>query len=236
MAKSMSLKRRELKFYISYKEYLILSNLLKKILKHDKYNKEDKGGYFVRSLYFDTIDNKEFEDKMAGVENRSKYRLRIYDVNDPLVKFEIKRKLDNIISKETCNITREDAIEIINRNYEVLLKYKDKVLNKAYKEFKKSQYYPVVIICYLREAYVYEFNEIRIAFDKFLKSTPFETDLFKKDISTTQKLKKGLVIMEIKYNHFIPDWLKALIQIPSSERSALSKYCVGRLDKFDSIF
>jgi|SRR3989338_1944240 len=228
--------RKELKFYIPYKEYIVLSNLLKKILVLDKYNKEGQNGYFIRSLYFDTLDNKEFEEKMAGIENRSKYRLRIYDLNDSKVKFEIKRKTNGLIIKETAIITRKDAIELQKRNYEVMLKYNNKVLNKAYKEFKKSQYYPVVIVDYLREAFVFDVNKIRIVFDRFLKSSTLHLDLFGKETFPTQKLKNALVVMEIKYNNFIPEWLKDLVQVPSAERSAISKYCIGRLDKFESVY
>lgn len=234
MAHGIKVKRKELKFYISYKEYVVLSNLLKKVLIPDKHNKNDNG-YFIRSLYFDTLDNKEFEDKMAGIEHRSKYRIRIYDLKSHTAKFEAKRKFNEIAFKETVAISREDAIEIQKRNYEVMLKYNNKFLNKAYKEFKKSQYYPVVVIDYLREAYTYDLNNIRIVFDRFLKSSTLQLDLFSKDVFTTQRLNKNLVLMEIKYNGFIPDWLKKIIQIPSAERSAISKYCIGRLDKFEEV-
>ena len=86
-SKSLRTERKELKYYISYNEYLILKNLLKKILSLDKHRSKGKNGYLVRSLYFDTVSNKSFEEKMGGFEIRTKYRLRIYDVHDKLVKF-----------------------------------------------------------------------------------------------------------------------------------------------------
>ena len=81
MNKIIRVKRNELKYYISFGEYIILSNKLKKILKKDKYCKNEEG-YFIRSLYFDSVNNKAFHEKMAGVENRKKYRLRIYNFKD----------------------------------------------------------------------------------------------------------------------------------------------------------
>lgn len=229
----LRVERKELKYCIPYKEYVVLSGLLRKILKQDIHNRTKLKGYFVRSLYFDTLDNKSFEEKTAGIEERTKYRLRIYD-NAKWVKFEIKNKFNNCVVKETAIISREDAAEIQNMNYEVMLKYNDKVLNKIYKEFKKHAYYPVVLLDYLREAFVYDLNSIRIVFDKFLKSTTLQLDIFKKDTFQTQKLKQGLVIMEIKYNGFIPGFLKQILQIPSFEMDAISKYCIGRLDYFES--
>ena len=53
-------------------------------------------GYFIRSLYFDTINNKAFYEKMEGIEERKKYRLRIYDTKDKNVKFEIKKRINKI--------------------------------------------------------------------------------------------------------------------------------------------
>lgn len=232
---SLKVERKELKYYISHNEYVILSNLLRKVLQQDKHNKDSKKSYHVRSLYFDTLDNESFEDKMAGIEERTKYRLRIYGTNAKWVKFEIKSKFNNSVLKETAIISKEDAAEIQNTNYEVMLKYNNPFLNKAYQEFKKRPYRPVVMTDYFREAFMYDLNKIRIVFDKFLKSTSLQLDIFNKDPFPTQKLKRGIVIMEIKYNNFIPGFLKQILQIPSFERSAISKYCIGRLDYFESI-
>jgi hypothetical protein len=236
MHRDLKVQRNELKYYLSYSGYVMLSDILKKFLLQDKHNKEKLGGYFIRSLYFDDIDDKAFEDKMAGIEERSKYRLRIYDVSDKWVKFEIKNKFNDNITKETAIISRDDAKEIQNGNFEVMLKYNNPILNKAYIEFKKYSYKPVSLIDYLREAFVYDVNNVRIVFDRFLKSSTLHLDIFKTDPALVPQLKKEIIIMEIKYDHFIPSWIKELIQIPSFDRSAISKYCIGRLDRFETLF
>ncbi len=226
-------KRKELKYFISYAQYIYIANILRKILNPDRHNKNGKG-YFVRSLYFDTLQNKSFEEKMAGVENRSKYRLRIYDINSAWAKFEIKSKYNESLIKETALVKRKDAIEIQNQNYEALYN-NDTILKKAYRDFKKQHYHPVVLIEYEREAFTYDFNDIRIVLDTNLRATTSNLDIFDKRSFLTSKIKKGLVVMEIKYNNFIPRFIKKILQIPSFERSAISKYCIGRLDVYDSI-
>jgi len=226
-------KRKELKYFISYAQYISIANTLRKILNPDRHNKNGKG-YFVRSLYFDTLDNKSFEEKMAGIENKIKYRLRVYDINTAWVKFEIKSKFNDSSVKEAALIRRKDAIEIQNQNYEVLYN-NDPILKKAYRDFKKQHYRPVVVVEYEREAYTYDFNDIRIVFDKDLRATASNLDIFDKKSFLTSKIKKGLVVMEIKYNNFIPRFIKKILQIPSFERSAISKYCIGRLDVYDGI-
>ena len=227
--------RKELKYSISYNQYIIVSNLLKRIMKPDKHNAGGKAGYFIRNLYFDTIDNKTFEEKMAGLEERAKYRLRIYDLNSKWAKFEIKKKFNDMVVKETAIITRKDAIEVQKGNYDILLKYDDQVLNNIYKEFKMSAYHPVVLISYWREAYTFDSNNIRIVFDRFLKSSSVHLDLFKKEPFSTAKIKKGIVVLEIKYTGFMPKFFKKILQQLSASRIAISKYCIGRLDEFEGI-
>ena len=235
-SRNLPVGRKELKYYISYNEYVVLSNLLRKVMSEDKHNNEALGGYFIRSLYFDTLDNRAYEEKMAGIEKRAKYRIRIYDVNTKQVKFEIKSKFKDCIVKETAIISREDAVEMQNMNYEVMLKYNNRVLNKVYKEFKKSQFYPVVVVDYLREAFTHDFNKVRITFDSFLKSSSLQLDLFRKGPFLIKQLMKGIIIMEIKYNNFMPEPIKMALQLPSFERSAISKYCISRQDKFEGAF
>lgn len=226
----MDIKRNELKYFISEHEYQILSRKLKEILPSDSYSKPGKG-YFIRSLYFDSAGDRAFWEKQAGVGERRKYRLRVYDLGAKKVKFEVKHKLSGqAILKETAEITREEAEEVQKGNYEGLLKYKDKILNKIYYEFKREKYYPVAVIDYVREAYILPFNHIRITFDRFLKSNDDDcSNIFKKDLFMKPIFKPGITVLEIKYDGFIPEWIKKILQIKSFERSAISKYFNGRL-------
>lgn len=222
----MNIRRTELKYYINYQDYKALARKLAIILKKDNHGNES--GYFVRSLYFDSFDNKAFHEKIAGIKERKKYRLRIYDTKDKKVKFEIKNKSNNHIHKETATINKADALEIQNQNYEVLNKYNNYVLNKIYYNFKKNKYHPVVLVDYLREAYVYDLNNIRITFDKSLKSNACNLQLFG-DITTVPCLNENIVILEIKYNNFLPEHIKKALQLSRFERCAISKYCIGRV-------
>lgn len=227
---NITVKRNELKYYINQIDYKVLFEILKNHLIQDE-NAMRTNGY-IRSLYFDSIFDKAFHEKEAGVLNRKKYRLRIYDLDTEKVKFEIKNKFNNQIFKETAFISREDAIKLQNGDYEVLLRYNNPVLNKAYCEFKKEPYKPVAIIDYTREAFMFPLNDTRITFDKHLKATSENLDIFNKDHLMKPLLRRGVLVMEIKYNNFLPLWVKKLIQIPRFERSAIGKYYIGRLEDY----
>ena len=76
--------RHELKFYINPVEYQVLSRQLDRVLERDP-NGDENNEYHIRSLYFDTIYNDALLDKLDGVKNRDKYRIRIYNFSDKFI-------------------------------------------------------------------------------------------------------------------------------------------------------
>ena len=146
---NLSVTRSELKYYISKNEYISLINRLKHVLPPDKHSVPGRG-YYIRSLYFDSYDDKCLHEKQSGFMYRQKYRLRIYDTNAETVKFEIKNKWNNQIFKESANISRDSAKKIIDGQYEEFLTYNNPILNKAYIEFTQHSYEPRVIVDYDR--------------------------------------------------------------------------------------
>ena len=224
---NLQIKRHELKYYISNIEYLALVNRLEHILKPDRYS-IPKVGYFIRSLYFDSYDDECLYDKQSGNMFRAKYRMRIYDTKTDVVKFEIKNKANNQIFKETAIITKESAIKIINGNYSELLKYNNPILNKIYIKFTNKQYRPKVIIDYMRDAFVFDFFNLRITFDKNLHSNSTDFDIFSNNLHTIPVILEGKQIMEIKYENILPEYIQRTMQLDACERMAISKYALGR--------
>jgi hypothetical protein len=225
---SQKIERYELKYFISEKEYHILRERLKYILKRDREEISLKnGGYFIRSLYFDSIDDDELFKKQSGDYKRTKYRIRIYDPNSNYAKFEIKRKENNQIHKESITITKESAKRIIDGEYQELLKYNSLALNKTYIVFQSGLYQPKVTVDYIRDAYFWDFLNVRITFDRWLRSSN-SFDIFNPDLATIPVILEGKEILEIKYNTILPEYIRDLLQIDSFERVAISKYALSR--------
>lgn len=223
----LNVKRNELKYYISNLEYQAMVNKLEQVLKPDDYS-EPRVGYFVRSLYFDSFDDECLYEKQSGDMFRSKYRMRIYDTKSDIVKFEIKNKANNQIFKETASISKESAYKIINGNYDELLAYKNPILNKIFKKFTENQYKPKVIIDYTRDAFMFDFFNLRITFDKDLYSCNTDFDLFSDNLHTIPVILEGKQIMEIKYETALPEYIHRTLQLDAVERMAISKYSLGR--------
>ena len=223
----LNVKRNELKYYISNLEYQAMVNKLEQVLKPDGYSKP-RVGYFIRSLYFDSFDDECLYEKQSGDMFRSKYRMRIYDTKSNVVKFEIKNKANNQIFKETANISKESAYKIIDGNYDELLTYKNPILNKIFKKFTENQYKPKVIIDYTRDAFMFDFFNLRITFDKDLHSCNTDFDLFSDNLHTIPVILEGKQIMEIKYETALPEYIHRTLQLDAVERMAISKYSLGR--------
>lgn len=198
---TIAVSRKEAKYLVSLKDRLYLLSCLDKLLTPDAYG--GYNGYSVRSLYFDSILNTDYIEKVTKADERKRIRLRIYTTKDTTVKFEIKRKYFGRQLKETIKITKEDAIEIINGNYKVLLKYNTDISEYAYNLMTTNNYRPVSLVEYDRRAYTHKNFNTRITLDNNLRYADFDYDLFSDNVNFKQALDKDKTILEVKYDRFL---------------------------------
>ena len=83
--------RHEIKHYINLSDAMAIKKRLSLIADIDKNAKSD-GKYKVRSLYFDTLDDKVLMEKISGINNREKFRIRYYNEDSKFIKLEKKVK------------------------------------------------------------------------------------------------------------------------------------------------
>ena len=223
----ISLFRNELKYYISYIDYFKIKEILSNFLKTDP-NVTTNSGYWIRSLYFDTPDNKEYLEKIVGVEHRKKIRLRLYDTEDQKIKLEIKNKYKNYLKKETTYICRDEVKRLVNGDKSFLLNSNNNILNRAYYFMSEKYYIPVVIVDYIRDAFIENFNNIRITFDRNITACVTDFDIFKTNLHVFPVFDNTTIVMEVKYNLFLPTWLKMVLSCIGTVNSAISKYCYSR--------
>lgn len=224
--KTLSVSRVELKHHINYFQYISLSQKLSNVLVEDKHNGDR--GYIIRSLYFDDYSDGDFYDKLAGLENRKKIRLRVYSVHDKKVKLEIKRKYGDSQQKLSVLIDREDAKELIKCNYEVLRKYDSETARSIYNIMKINRSRPAVLIEYRRKAFIHPMNNIRITLDNDICSNEFDLDLLDENVVMIPTDDYDTDILEVKYNNFIFKYITDLFTSLNLERQSYSKYMVSR--------
>jgi hypothetical protein len=228
--------RHELKYFIgviSEWEYMDLADELSRTMRRDPNCRGGKD-YWIRSLYFDTPEKDDYFEKLAGISRRKKIRLRIYDTEQQTAKIEIKNKCDQYIYKESTTISREDAEALINGNTEVLHKphLEDPTLNNAYYHMLRDFYRPAVMVDYEREAYIGPSEDMRITFDKNIRGSGTEFDLYSSALHLAPAFNDPYTVIEVKYQYFLPEFIKRLLNRRVSERFAISKYYYSRVTQY----
>ncbi len=222
--------RNELKFYLSPGDDYALSRTMSCLLQPDDHN-PDKGGYFIRSLYFDDYADSALHDKLAGVPDRAKIRLRLYDLDQEQVKIEIKNKTYDHILKESLWLSRADAEALMAGESDLLWGIEDPLAKKLLFRFKTGLLRPKVVVDYRREAYVLDVNNVRITFDRDVRTSAEAYDIFNPDLPMTPVFDCERTVLEIKFNHFLPQFLADALGGNKAIRSAISKYVHARLPR-----
>ena len=216
--------RHELKYYINYIDYLSVRQSLRHLLESDS-NADKNGDYIIRSLYFDDLGDSALRKKIAGVDNRDKYRIRIYNFSNDVIKLEKKIKNNGYIRKDTITLSEDEYDAIMAGETESLA-------HEMYLQMKQNMLRPRVIVDYTREAYVMDYQRVRITFDKDLKSTSINGSIFDPDLPTIPMLDRGMVVLEVKFGQYLPDFIRGVLwTLEAPRRSAISKYTICR--KYD---
>lgn len=218
--------RQEKKFLITLEKYYQLSYRLGCVAHEDPNNNGD--GYSIRSLYFDTLDEKDYMEKEDGVEVRRKIRLRNYGAASFFAKLEMKQKQGMMQKKRSLTIGREDAEKLIHRDYGVLLKYKDSFAAECYAIMNTYCYLPKAVVEYKRRAFIAKENSTRITFDHHIVATESNFDIFSPDLNQYSVMNPYHVVLEVKFNGFLLSYLKDLLENETSQELSVGKYCLSR--------
>ena len=219
--------RHELKYFVSDAAHAQLAPLLGSVLHVDRHAHKNNE-YFIRSLYFDDVYDTAYHTKIDGVELRDKYRIRIYNCSDREIFLERKHKHGDLISKSSVRITRRLCEQLMNGDPTGLDRSENQLLRDVFREMRTKFLKPAVIVDYHREAYTHPAEDTRITFDKQLHSGLFTYDLFNPDLNGVSPLEPGKMILEVKYNRYLPGYIKSILSTVPSVSCAISKYTLCR--------
>lgn len=214
--------RHELKYLINYSDY---EGMRLKMLPYFQIDKNAiDGEYLIRSLYFDDYYNSAYEEKMMGVCMRKKYRIRIYNCSDSVIKLERKKKFGNYIYKESASLTKDEFYSLINGDYEFLLKSDKQLCRELYIECMCNVLRPRVIVDYDRTPFIMDSGTVRITFDKKVRAAIGGFDIFDSGLPTLSAMDPDKMILEVKFTEFLPKIVNDLLPPRQSEMVAASKY------------
>lgn len=220
--------RHELKYQISKADSYALKQRLRSVMKHDPHARQD-GLYVIRSVYFDNFRDKALREKINGIQRREKFRIRYYNDDLSFITLEKKIKHNDLCMKIDAQITYEEYRKILLEPGGWMLSHKDPLIRELYCKMKTQQLKPRVLVSYVREPFVYPAGNVRVTFDSQIRTSLFDTsfaDGFRGDISATDT--PDTTILEVKYDSFLPDIIRDLLQSEELRQQAFSKYGVCR--------
>jgi SPX domain protein involved in polyphosphate accumulation len=238
--------RLEYKYYVSTNYLDSLRADMMPFLKYDPFsNIGGKLEYTVRSIYYDSWNLDTYYEKDAGLQNRNKYRIRGYNTlsDDSIVFLEVKRKENDLVSKNRAMLYYNDLDEFINsKNYSLIEKCN---FNKGITDDAKTflyHYYlhslqPASLVTYEREAFACKFGtELRITFDKNVRTKTSESinELFTED--NLKPSFKDFFVLEVKFERIVPSWIPKVLNNYNIFRDSVSKYGTGMEKAINSYF
>lgn len=227
----MNKYRHELKFIISKDAAIMLKSRLSMVMDIDRNNRMPDKTYLIRSLYFDDIASTAFHDKMDGVWLRKKYRIRYYNHDPSYIVLEAKHKHDQLTYKQQQVINKSIAQRLSKGLTQKIEASKGTLLAQFIQDMEMYHLIPSVLVDYYRLAYVFEPLDVRVTFDEYIKSGLYTTDLFDQDFPGVPILMENEVVLEVKFNEIMPDFIRLILDSVPKCRQAISKFAICRAVK-----
>jgi len=213
--------RHELKYNISYSDYLAIRSRLKTVMQKDPHARD--GTYRIRSVYFDNVYDKALREKIDGVGKREKFRIRYYNDDLSYITLEKKMKIDKLCLKYDARISEEEFRSILSGDIDWMKDSERELVKELYAKMRYQGLKPRVRVSYLREPYIYKAGNVRVTFDSQIRSSMYQSDFIgSDDISATDS--PSDMLLEVKYDAFIPEIIKNLIQTGDGNQDSFSKY------------
>lgn len=218
--------RHELKTVINYQDYLVLRSRLRALFSHDAHA-DAHGEYRVRSLYFDDLFDSALLEKINGVRQREKFRLRYYNNNTSLIRLEKKAKLNSLSEKTSAPLTAEQTQRILHGDTAWLRDSGNHLLLEFYSKYRGNGFRPKTIVEYTREAFSFSPGNVRITLDRGIKTGVYSLDFFGEEIPLLDA-GEAFGVMELKFDRILPEIVQKAVMVPNRRIAAFSKYAVGR--------
>ena len=221
--------RHEYKYPLTHGQILIEEAKISALADKDAHVGE-KGFYNIRSLYFDDYENSCYMDNENGVDNREKYRIRIYNCSTERISLEIKQKVHGKTHKSSCLISLKQCQELMRGEIPSDIENHQMVLHKLAYLMGVRLMRPAVIVEYDRVPYVYRQQDanVRVTFDSNITSIAQPEAFFDKNATGRGVLPVGKALMEVKFDSFLPDEVYCLLQLDGLSVSTFSKYYLCR--------
>lgn len=223
----MDTYRNEWKHEITYSDMIAIRHRMRAVAKLDEHARPD-GTYDIRSLYFDTLSDKALREKIDGVNQREKFRIRYYNGDVSRIHLEKKSKLNGLGNKQQAALTAREAQAIVDGDLAWMPKCGRPLIVELYSKMLSEGLRPKTIVDYTREPFVYAPGNVRVTLDYNIRTGLRCTDFLNPHCLTIPAGDR-VIILEVKWDEFLPAIIRKAVGLESRRSGAFSKYRACRI-------
>jgi len=187
-----------------------------------------EGKYLIRSLYFDNYSDKELREKIDGVNEREKFRIRYYNGDLSFIKLEKKVKRNGLGYKVTASLSAEEAQRIVDGDIGWMVSSERALIVELYTKMKCQLLRPKTIVDYDRTPFIYPPGNVRVTIDENIRTGLYCTDFLNPECITIPA-GEPVIILEVKWDEYLPSVIRKAVQVKGRRQSAFSKYQICRI-------
>lgn len=217
--------RHEWKHEISYPDLLSLRQRLRAVAQPDPHAVD--GRYQIRSLYFDTPSDRALREKLDGVSRREKFRIRCYNGDLSTLHLEKKSKLGGLGNKQAAPLSVPEVNAILHGDLAWMPDSGRPLILELYSKMMTQLLRPRTIVDYTREPYVYGPGNVRVTLDYDIRTGLGCTDFL--DPCVTIPAGDAPILLEVKWDAFLPAVIRDAVQLEGRRAAAFSKYAQCRI-------
>lgn len=184
--------------------------------------------YSIRSVYFDDLKFSCYHEKIDGLLNRRKFRVRAYGANTTTIFLEEKGRRNAFSYKQRVVIPPGLYGPVLRTDWKTMLDLApgdSRVWQCFIGAGMRAALRPTARVDYMRRAYVNNSGyRFRVTFDGELRAVQ-SADLHDSGVRS-RPVHPGMTVVEIKFESQIPLWFIRLVEANNLQRLSISKYCV----------
>lgn len=245
--------RHEWKYPISVDDLIVIRENIRRVGRVDSHAIKTGGRYRIRSLYFDNGADDALYEKVEGINYREKYRIRLYNNNPKFIHLERKTKRNGLGIKDSAELSEQEVRDLLLNRLGWMKAEWDAALEDAahngcitdqasifvkgstrrivvelYQKMRLEGLCPKIIVDYMREPYVFDPGNVRVTFDYDLRFSNACRNFLDPDCMLAPAGDIPL-LMEVKWDRFLPDVIQSAIGACGLYPSAFSKYAQCRM-------
>ncbi len=218
--------RHEWKHELNLSDMIAIRQRMRAVAEPDPHAKDGK--YLIRSLYFDNLNDRALREKIDGVNMREKFRIRYYNADPSFINLEKKSKRNGLGTKYQAVLTAEEAQRIVDLDTDFMMDSTSVLVQELGLKMRYQGLRPKTIVDYTREPFIYRPGNVRVTLDYDIRTGLGRTD-FLDPACTMIPAGDAPILMEVKWDEYLPSIIRDCVQLPGRRVMAFSKYAQCRI-------